>query len=473
MERRVDVVVVGAGPNGMAAAIEMAAAGRRVLVLEEQEVAGGGLRTAEATLPGFHHDLFSAVHPLAAGSPFFRRLPLAAHGLEWIEPPAALAHPLDDGRVPLLERSLDATAGTLGADGDAYRALVAPFSARWDALVPDVLAPLGIPRHPLLMARFGLQAFRSAEGLARGVFREDPARALLAGISGHAAVPLDRAATAAFALVLLAACHAVGWPIPRGGSGSLARALLAHLESLGGEVRTGRPVRSLADLPPARAVFFDLTPRQLLRVLGDRLSGRYRRALERFRYGQGVFKVDWALSEPIPWRAAECRRAGTLHLGGTLDDVARAERDSWEGGVPERPLLIAAQPSLFDPTRAPQGRHTAWAYCHVPNGCEVDMTETIEGQIERYAPGFGDVVMARSAMGPAGLEARNANLVGGDINGGAALLGQLFFRPTFRLRPYRIPLPGMYLCSASTPPGGGVHGMCGYHAARLALGDGY
>ncbi|MBW3571801.1 MAG: NAD(P)/FAD-dependent oxidoreductase [Gemmatimonadetes bacterium] len=466
-----DAVVVGAGPNGLAAAIEMARAGRSVLVREANETVGGAARSAELTLPGFVHDPFSGVYPLAVGSPFLRALPLHEHGLEWVHPPAPLAHPFDDGTAALLERSYAATAATLGPDGDAYRRLLEPFSTRWDALARDILGPPGIPRHPLLLARFGLRAIRSVRGLTNGVFSGPRARALLAGSAAHAALSHRAPATASFGLVLNAAGHAVGWPFPRGGAGRLTEAMASLLRSLGGEIETGAPVRSLDELPRARATFLDLTPRQVLRVAGDRLPGRYRRALERFRYGPGAFKVDWALDGPIPWTAAECARAGTVHLGGTMEEIADAEEHVWGGGHAERPFVLVAQPTLADPSRAPAGRHTAWAYCHVPNGSAEDMTARIEAQVERFAPGFRDRVLARSVMDPARLERCDANLVGGDINGGAASLGQLFLRPVRSLKPYTTPVPGLYLCSASTPPGGGVHGMCGYHAARAALAD--
>jgi phytoene dehydrogenase-like protein len=465
----VDAVVVGAGPNGLSAAVVLAQNGWSVRVIEAEDEVGGGARTAELTLPGFLHDPFSAVHPLGIGSPFLRTLPLEAHGLEWIHSPAPLAHPMPDGSVAMLERSLEATAATLGEDGEAYRSLMAPFVTDWDRLVRDALAPLRIPNAPLLLARFGLLALQPAQWLLRRRFRGERAPALFAGAAAHSAVPLHRAATASFGLVLMAAGHAVGWPVARGGSGAITRAMASLLRSLGGTIETGRPVRSLAELPSARAVLLDLTPRQLLEVAGERLPALYRARLRRFRYGPAAFKVDYALSGPIPWRAPECRRAATVHLGGTLEAIARSERQSWEGQVPDEPYLLVAQPSLFDPTRAPEGRHTAWAYCHVPLGSTIDATERIERQLERYAPGFRDLVLARASMGPAELERRNRNLVGGDINGGTAVLGQLFLRPVASRTPYALPIPGHYLCSSSTPPGGGVHGMCGYHAAQAAL----
>ena len=464
-----DAVVVGSGPNGLAAAITMARAGRSVLVLEAREAIGGGCRSAELTLPGFVHDVCSAIHPLGLGSPFFKTLPLGDHGLEWIHPPAPVAHPLDDGTAVVIERSVEETAAGLGPDAAAYRRLMGPLSAEWDALAPELLAPLHLPRHPLAMARFGLMAVRSASGFAQARFRGERARAVFAGIAGHSILPLERTATAAIGLVLGALTHAVGWPLPRGGSRRIADALAAHLRSLGGEIRTGSPVESLDALPPARAVLCDVTPRQLLKLAGDRLRGRYRRGLERYRYGPAAFKLDFALSGPIPWKAAGCARAATVHLGGTLDEIAASEAAVGRGEHPDRPFVLLVQPSLFDASRAPAGRHTVWAYCHVPNGSTFDMRARIEAQIERFAPGFGDLVLARSVLTPARLQELNANYVGGDINGGAQDLGQMFTRPVARIVPYSTPVRGLYICSSSTPPGGGVHGMCGYHAARAAL----
>jgi phytoene dehydrogenase-like protein len=464
-----DAIVVGSGPNGLAAAIALARAGRSVLVLEGRETVGGGLRSEELTLPGFLHDTCSAIHPLGVASPFFRSVPLAEHGVEWVHPPAALAHPLDDGSAVLLERSLEATAGGLGPDGPAWERLFGPLVAAADTLLEGTLAPLRPPRHPVPMARFGLRALRSASGLARSAFAGERARALFAGCSAHSMLPLGAAATASFGLVLALLGHAVGWPLPRGGSQRIADALAAHLASLGGEIETGRPVVSLAELPQARITLLDVTPRQFLALGGDRLQGRYRRALERYRYGPGVLKLDYALSGPVPWRAPECARAATVHLGGTLAEIEVAEAEVARGGHPERPYVLVAQQSLFDLSRAPAGGHTLWAYTHVPNGSTVDVADRVEAQLERFAPGFRDLVLARSVLGPAALEERNPNYVGGDINGGSAELRQLFARPVARAVPYRTPLDGVYLCSSSTPPGGGVHGMCGYHAARAAL----
>jgi phytoene dehydrogenase-like protein len=465
-----DAVVVGAGPNGLAAALTLARAKKSVLLLEAAPTVGGGTRTAELTLPGFRHDICSAIHPLGVGSPFFRTVPLADHGVEWIEPPLAAAHPLDDGTAGVLARSLDETARALGPDGAAWRRLFGPLVRHWDDLAPALLGPvLRVPRHPLRMAGFGLRAVWPAATLARTLFRTEKARGLFAGLAAHAILPLESPLTAGFGLVLGMSGHAVGWPLPRGGSQTIADALAGLVRSHGGEILTDAPVATLADLPPSRVTLFDVTPRQLLAIAGERLPGRYRRRLEQYRYGPGVFKIDAALSGPVPWRATECARAGTVHLGGTLAEVAAAEAAVWRGEHPDRPFVLVAQQSLFDPTRAPAGKHTLWAYCHVPNGSTVDMTDPILEQIERFAPGFRDRILALSVYGPTAIERYNANDVGGDIAGGANVLGQMIGRPAWRLDPYATPARGLYLCSSSTPPGGGVHGMCGFLAAQSAL----
>ncbi len=467
MNRAYDAVVIGAGPNGLAAAIMVARAGRSVLVFEAENVIGGGARSAELTLPGFVHDVCSAVHPLAAASPFFRELPLAEYGLEWISPPIAAAHPLDDGSAAVLERSVRATAAGLGGDAEAYRKLFEPITQNWERLLVDFLAPPRLPAHPLAMLAFGRRALRSARAVADKHFRDVKARALFAGLAAHAMLPLEYSLTAGFALVLGAAAHAVGWPVPRGGAQRIADALAAYLRSLGGEIVAGKRVESLDELPEASAVLCDVTPRQLLNIAGHTLPHYFRARLVRYRYGMGAFKIDWALDAPVPWKNEACRRAGTVHLGGTLEEIAESERAVWEGKSRERPFVLVAQPSLFDSSRAPAGKHTLWSYCHVPHGSKEDMTEKIAAQIERFAPGFRARVLAHRSLSPAEMESHNANLVGGDINGGAATLDQFFFRPTRRL--YATPAKGLYLCSASTPPGGGVHGMCGYFAARKAL----
>ncbi|MFL5915860.1 MAG: phytoene desaturase family protein [Gaiellaceae bacterium] len=464
-----DAIVVGAGPNGLAAAIELARAGLSVRVVEAAETVGGGTRSAELTLPGFVHDVCSAIHPLGIASPFLRSLPLEAHGLEWVEPPAALAHPFDDGTAVLLERSPAAAVQTLGEDEPRWRRVFAPLARDADSLLEEILAPPHVPAHPLPLARFGLRAMVPATTVARRSFRSTRARGLFAGLAAHSMLPLERPPSAAFGLMLGLLGHAVGWPFPRGGSQAIADSLASYLRSLGGEIETGRPVESLAELGEPRLVLLDVTPRGLLSLAGDRLPPRYRRRLERYRYGPGVFKLDWALDGPVPWRAEESSRAATVHLCGTLEEIAASEAAPARGRVAERPYVLLAQQSLFDPTRAPAGRHTAWAYCHVPNGSTADMTEPIEAQIERFAPGFRDRILARSARAPSDLERENPNYVGGDINGGLADLRQLLTRPVARWSPYSTPLPGVFLCSASTPPGGGVHGMCGYHAAQAAL----
>jgi phytoene dehydrogenase-like protein len=465
-----DAVVVGAGPNGLAAAIELARNGRSVHLIEAASSVGGGTRTAELTLPGFHHDVCSAVHPLALGSPFLRTLPLEQFGLELIEPPTQAAHPLDDGGAVTLMRSLDETADSLGTDARAYRSLIGPFARHWDRLAEAMLGPLTRPpKAPLLAARFGSRGALPAALAARIRFRTPQGRALIAGMAAHSMRPLEAPGTTAFALVMLSLGHACGWPVARGGSGQIPAAMRGYLESLGGTVEVDRPIASLQELPEARAVLFDVSPRALLEICGDALPGRYRRALRRFSYGPGVFKVDYALSGPVPWSAPAAHGAGTVHLGGTLSEIAASERAVADGEHSGAPYVLVAQQSLLDPSRAPAGQHTLWAYCHVPNGSTVDMTGAIEAQLERFAPGFAELVLARATRGPAQLEADNANYVGGDIGGGVNSLWHTVARPALRADPYTTPNPKLFLCSASTPPGGGVHGMCGFHAARAAL----
>jgi len=460
--------VIGSGPNGLAAAIELARGGCSVRVLEAQETVGGGTRSGELTLPGFVHDICSAVHPLGVASPFFRTLPLASHGLEWIQPPASLAHPLDDGTAVMLEKSIAETCANLGEDAAAYRKLIEPLVDDWENLFADLLGPIRFPKHPLTFVRFGLSAMRSANGLAKSHFKDERARAIFTGIAAHSMLSLDQAFSASFGLVLAVAGHAVGWAVPRGGSQKIADSLASYLRSLGGEIVVNSRVESIDDLlKPESAVLCDLTPRGLLKVAGHHLPKNYRRKLERYRYDAGAFKIDWALSEPIPWKSAGCARAATVHLGGTLEEIAASENSPSKGKHAEKPFVLLAQPSLFDSTRAPEGKHTAWAYCHVPNGSTFDMTERIENQIERFAPGFRDCIIKRKTSSPADMERYNANLVGGNINGGSQDIRQLFLRPTRQL--YSTPTKGLYICSASTPPGGGVHGMCGYFAAQAAL----
>ncbi len=463
-----DALVIGAGPNGLAAAIEIARAGHSVCLYEGNSTIGGGTRSAELTLPGFIHDVCSAVHPLGAASPFFTQLPLQNYGLEFVFPPAALANPFDDGTALLIEQSIDSTAERLGTDRASYKKIFAPLVKNWNDLAGDVLGPIGLmPRHPFAMARFGLSAIRSAKSFAEAKFQEDKTRALFAGLAGHSFLSLDQLGTTAFGLMLGTLAHVVGWPVTRGGSQNLANALGSHFTELGGEIVTDHRVESLKDLPPAKAILCDVTPRQLVRMAGDSLTPAFRKRLERYRYGPAAFKLDWALSAPVPWKAAECRLAATVHLGGSFAEILDSEWKASHGQHAEKPLVLVAQPSLFDPTRAPNGQHTLWAYCHVPNGSTVDMCETIERQVERFAPGFRDCIIERSVLTPAEYERYNPNLVGGDINGGIQDLPQMFLRPTARM--YSTSLKNLYLCSSSTPPGGGVHGMCGYHAARVAL----
>lgn len=467
-----DAIVVGAGPNGLAAAIRLAQAKLSVLVLEANETLGGGARSAELTLPGFIHDVCSAIHPLGMGSPFFRKLPLEHYGLHWLQPPLPVTHPLDGNQAAILYRNVAETGTEFGAAGKNYERLMQPLVEHWEILAQEFLQPLvHFPRHPVKLARFGFKALRSAISLARSYFEVAEAQALFAGLAAHSFLPLEARGSAAFGLVLGMLGHSVGWPLPRGGSQAIANALAAHLRNLGGEIALHTKVQTLDQLPLSRVVLLDVTPLQLLLIAGHKLPNSYSSRLGRYRYGPGVFKLDYALNLPIPWQAEACRRSATVHLGGTLEEIALSESEVNHGRHPERPFVILTQPSLFDKTRAPDGKHTAWAYCHVPNGSAQDMTDAIERQIERFAPGFRDCVLARHTMNCAELERRNANLVGGDINGGAADLWQLVARPVMSRVPYRLPVPGLYLCSSSTPPGGGVHGMCGFHAAEAALKD--
>lgn len=462
-----DAIVIGAGPNGLSAAIALAQAGRSVVVYEALDRVGGGAASAELTLPGYVHDICSAVHPFAVASPFWRTLPLATFGLRWVTPPAQVAHPLDGGRAAIAWRSLDETASALGNDAAPYRQVVGGIVRDWPRLEGTVLGRPSLPRYPWALAKFGVRAVRPATALAPALFRTDAARALLAGMAAHAMVPLDRFPTGAVSLIFAALAHAVGWPFPEGGAHRLSESLAAYLRSLGGTIVTGAPVDNVDALPAARAVLCDLSPRPLLRIAGHRFPPRYRARLERYRYGAGVFKVDWALDGPIPWANPAVASAGTVHLGGTLEEVAASEQDVWLGRPSDRPFVLLSQPTLFDPTRAPAGRHIAWAYCHVPHASTTDMLPRIEAQIERFAPGFRQRILAHHVRTPADLERRNPNLVGGDIGMGVMDWQQLFLRPTWRL--YTTAAPGIYLCSAATPPGVGVHGMCGYLAAQAAL----
>jgi phytoene dehydrogenase-like protein len=459
--------VIGAGPNGLAAAITLAQSGLQVDVREAQSTPGGAVRTLELTLPGFRHDFGSAVYPLGAGSPFFLSLPLANHGLEWIHSPAVLAHPFDDGTAVTLDRDLAETRISLGVDGEAWDKLMRPFVERWNEFAFEILRPIPfIPKHPWLMARFGAIALQSAEAVARR-FRNPRTRALFAGMAAHSFLGLDEPLSAAFAILMAVPAHAIGWPIPRGGAQSLTDALCGVLSALGSQVNTSSPVLNLAALKNYDLILCDLTPRQLITIGGARFSDRYKRRLGKFRYGPGAFKVDYALSAPIPWKAADCLRAATVHIGGSFEEIAASEKAVRLGRHADHPFVLLAQPSLFDSSRAPAGRHTAWAYCHVPNGSKVNMLDKLEDQIERFAPGFRECVLARRVFSPADLESMDANLVGGDVAGGAMDIRQFLFRPTWR--PYATSARDIYICSASTPPGGGVHGMCGFHAANIAL----
>jgi phytoene dehydrogenase-like protein len=466
-----DAVIVGSGPNGLAAAITMQQAGLSVLLIEGKDTIGGGLRTAELTLPGFKHDVCSAIHPLAVSSPFFKSLPLDQYGLEFIYSPYAAAHPLDDGTAGILQNSLLATATGLGDDAAAYQKLLQPLLNVWPDILPDVLAPLQWPAKPIKLASFGLKAFRSAESVAKQYFKTEQAQALWAGMAAHGMQPLNKPVTAAVALVLLLAAHDKGWPIPKGGSQQIADALAAHFVALGGKIETGNMITSLGQLPASKTVLFDVGPRQLLQIAGHSLSAIYKWQLNRYKYGMGVYKVDWALAEPIPFTAEACKQAGTVHIGGTYAEVAASEQAAWIGKASDKPFVLLAQQSLFDATRAPAGKHVAWGYCHTANGSTANMADAIEKQIERFAPGFCERILAKHVMDARKMEAYNPNYFGGDINGGIQNIAQLFTRPALRLSPYRTSAKGLYICSASTPPGGGVHGMCGYHAATRALKD--
>jgi phytoene dehydrogenase-like protein len=468
-DQEYDAVVVGSGPNGLAAAITIAREKRSVLLLEAGETIGGGIRTKELTLPGFRHDVCAAIHPLALASPFFRSLELDRFGVEWIHPPVPLAHPLDNDSAVLLERSIEDTASGLGRDGEAYRRLLGPFVQHWEGLVGDLLKPLGFPKHPFMALRFSLKGLLSARLLADRWFQDTRARALFAGNSCHSILPLEDMSSGAFGIMISMVGHAVGWPLAKGGSQALAEALASCFLSLGGNIAVNTPVSSIKDLPKARVVFFDVSPRNLDRIVGERFPVSYRERLWGHRHGPGAFKVDWALDGPIPWKDPACLKVGTVHCGGTFEEIADSERQVWQGVAPERPFVLLSQPSIFDPSRAPGGMHTAWAYCHVPNGCDVDMTNAIEEQVERFAPDFRKLIKAKHMMSPARMEEYNPNYIGGDIVGGVQSFRELFIRPLGRWQAYSTPVRGYYMCSASMPPGGGVHGMCGHLAAKKAL----
>ena len=465
-----DAIIVGSGPNGLAAAITMQHAGLSVLLIEAKETIGGGLRTKELTLPGFKHDVCSAIHPMAAGSPFFQQLPLEKHGLEYIYPTIPAAHPFDSGSAAMLTRSLEETARLLGKDEEAYISLIQPLIVDWPALAPDVLGPLRFPKHPIALAKFGLKALRSASFVSKR-FVTEKAKGLWAGMAAHSMQPLSNTASSAIALVLLVIGHLRGWPVPKGGSQSIADALSSYFVSLGGTIQTGFDVQNIDQLPASHAVLLDVTPEQLVKIAGQKFSSLYKWQLKRYRYGIGIFKIDWALDDAIPFTAPECMLAGTVHIGNTFAEIANSELQISKGKISEKPFVLLAQQSLFDASRAPRGKHTAWAYCHVPNGSRTDMTEAIEQQVERFAPDFRKRILARHTMNTFQLQEYNSNYIGGDINGGIMDIRQLYTRPGIRYSPYRTSAKGIYICSSSTPPGGGVHGMCGYHAAKRALKD--
>jgi phytoene dehydrogenase-like protein len=466
-----DAVVVGSGPNGLSAAIVLQQAGLHVLVLEAEPTVGGGMRSAELTLPGFIHDICSAIHPMAAGSPFFSTLPLQRFGLDFIYPACAAAHPFDDGTASLLLTSIADTASSLGQDQQAYINLLGQLVTEWPLIVSEVLGPFRIPHHPMAMARFGFEALQPADRFARNHFQGEKAKGLFGGMAAHSMLSFKKMVSTAAGLVLMIQAHRHGWPMIKGGSRQLANALASYFTSIGGEIQTGTRINKLQDLPGAKAVLLDLSPKEVLRIAGYKFSSFYRGQLEKYRYGMGVFKVDWALDAPIPFTAEGCRKAGTVHLGNSFAEIAMSEQMTMEGKHPERPFVILAQQSLFDPSRAPAGKHTAWAYCHVPQGSRVDMKTAIEKQVERFAPGFRERILAAHTMHTEQMENYNPNYVGGDINGGVEDIRQLFTRPALTLSPYRTSAKGIYICSASTPPGGGVHGMCGFQAAKRVLKD--
>jgi len=469
MENQYDVVIVGSGPNGLSAGIAFAQQGYGVCILEARDTVGGGMRTAECTLPGFRHDICSAIHPMGYSSPFLKTLPLKEYGLEWIIPPASVAHPLDEGNAVILRKSVEETAENLGIDSRAYLRLINPFLKNPEGLISDALKPLGIPKNPGLFLRFGLRAFQPASFFTRQAFKEERARALFAGCAAHSVLPFDKFFTTAVGLIFLLTAHMENWAFPKGGSQNIANAMAAYFKNLGGELQLSTRIEQFGQLPKARKYLFDTDPIQMAAIATDQLPPSYKRRLNAYHFGPGAFKIDFALSEPIPWKDPDCLLASTVHVGGTLDEIAESEKSAWEGKICERPYVLVSQQSQFDETRAPTGKHTGWAYCHVPNGSGKDMTEAIEKQIERFAPGFRDTILAKKTMSPADFMAYNPNYAGGAITGGAADITQLFTRPVIRVNPYSTPHPDIYICSASTPPGGGVHGMCGYHAAKSVL----
>jgi phytoene dehydrogenase-like protein len=472
LKTQYDAVIVGSGPNGLAAAITMLKAGKSVAVIEAKETIGGGMRSKELTLPGYIHDVCSAIHPLGLASPFFTKLPLKEHGLEWIFPPIFLAHPFDDGSAAIVKRSITSTVRTIDPnDSEAYYRLMQDMSSRWYQIADDILGPLRFPRHPFALLSFGISAMQSAKGFAERHFKNFRAQALFAGLAAHSMIPLDRPLTAAFGIILGTLAHVSGWPLPKGGSQAITEALRSYISSLGGEFYTNTPVKSLSELPDSKVTLLDITPKQILQIAGDRLPEAYRKKLEAFRYGTGVFKVDFATDRPIPFKNEGCRQAGVVHIGGTFNEILESENMVWSGKSPKFPMVLLAQQSLFDTSRAPEGKHTVWAYCHTPNGSTEDRTEAIENQIERFAPGFKETIIARHSMNSMDFQSYDPNYIGGDINGGVQDWRQLFTRPVISLRPYKTPVKGLYICSSSTPPGGGVHGMCGFHAAKQALKD--